>query len=126
MADTPCRPYRRGMALAVLSSIMICVLIGAVGIIGVEGDPFDRLYFALLALGFTGACIGRFKARAMRHTVTAMAIGMGLLAIYAILIGKHQSPVSSVFEIMGLNGFFVVLFLQSGRFFWRAETSNLN
>jgi hypothetical protein len=68
------------MALAVLSSIMICVFIGAVGIIGVEGDPFDRLYFALIGLGIASASIGRFKPTAMRYTTTAMGIGMGLLA----------------------------------------------
>ena len=54
-------------------------------------------------------------------TVTAMALGMGLIAVYAILMGKHHSPVSSVFEIMGLNGFFVVLFLQSARLFSRDQ-----
>ena len=51
MTRVPRRSYIKGMVLAVLSSIMICVLIGAVGIIGVEGDPFDQLYFALLGLG---------------------------------------------------------------------------
>jgi hypothetical protein len=124
MTDTQRRSYRRGMALAVLSSIMICVFIGAVGIIGVEGDPFDRLYFALIGLGIASASIGRFKPTAMRYTTTAMGIGMGLLAVYAIVIGKHLSPVSSVFEILGLNGFFVVLFLQSARCFRRAESSD--
>ena len=121
MVETPRHLYRKGMALAVLSSIMICVLIGAVGIIGVEGDPFDQLYFALLALGWVSSLIGGFKARHMRYTVTAMALGMGLIAVYAILMGKHHSPVSSVFEIMGLNGFFVVLFLQSARLFSRDQ-----
>ena len=121
MVETPRHLYRKGMALAVLSSIIICVLIGAVGIIGVEGDPFDRLYFTLLGLGWASGLIGGFKARHMRYTVTAMALGMGLIAVYAILIGKHHSPVSSVFEIMGLNGFFVVLFLQSARLFSRDQ-----
>ena len=119
MTETPRSAYRKGMALAVLSSIIICVLIGAVGIIGVEGDPFDQLYFTLLGLGWVSGLIGRFQARNMRYTVTVMALGIGLLAAYAILIGKHHSPVSSVFEIIGLNGFFVALFLQSARLFSR-------
>ena len=79
MTGVPRRSYIKGMALAVLSSIMICVLIGAVGIIGVEGDPFDRLYFTLLGLGWVSSLIGGFKARHMRYTVTAMALGMGLI-----------------------------------------------
>ena len=101
------------MLFVILGSIMICVLIGAVGIIGVEGDPFDRLYFALIGLGLAGGSIGRFKPPAMRYIATAMGIGMGLLALYAIVLGKHLSPVSSVVEILGLNGFFVLLFLFS-------------
>jgi hypothetical protein len=121
MTDTQHRSYRRGMLFVILGSLMICVLIGAVGIIGVEGDPFDRLYFALIGLGIAGASIGRFKPPAMKYTATAMGIGMGLLAVYAIVIGKHLSPVSSVFEILGLNGFFMLLFLQSARLFRRAD-----
>ena len=74
MTGVPRRSYIKGMALAVLSSIMICVLIGAVGIIGVEGDPFDQLYFALLALGWVSSLIGGFKARNMRYTVTALSL----------------------------------------------------
>ena len=109
------------MLFVILGSIMICVLIGAVGIIGVEGDPFDRLYFALIGLGLAGASIGRFKPPTMRYIATAMGIGMGLLALYAIVLGKHLSPVSSVVEILGLNGFFVLLFLQSARLFSRAD-----
>jgi CHASE2 domain-containing sensor protein len=109
------------MLFVILGSIMICVLIGAVGIIGVEGDPFDRLYFALIGLGLAGGSIGRFKPPAMRYIATAMGIGMGLLALYAIVLGKHLSPVSSVVEILGLNGFFVLLFLQSARLFSRAD-----
>jgi|TARA_B110000116_G_scaffold46304_1_gene38470 drug/metabolite transporter (DMT)-like permease len=121
MTDTQRRSYRRGMLFVILGSIMICVLIGAVGIIGVEGDPFDRLYFALIGLGLAGGSIGRFKPPAMRYIATAMGIGMGLLALYAIVLGKHLSPVSSVVEILGLNGFFVLLFLQSARLFSRAD-----
>ena len=121
MTNTQRRFYRRGMLFTILGSLMICVLIGAVGIIGVEGDPFDRLYFALIGLGIAGASIGRFKPPAMKYTATAMGIGMGLLAVYAVVIGKHLSPVSSVLEILGLNGFFVLLFLQSARLFRRAD-----
>ena len=109
------------MLFVILGSIMICVLMGAVSIIGVEGDPFDRLYFALIGLGLAGGSIGRFKPPAMRYIATAMGIGMGLLALYAIVLGKHLSPVSSVVEILGLNGFFVLLFLQSARLFSRAD-----
>src|SRR3712207_7326866 len=35
-------------------------------------------------------------------------------------VGKHEVPVSSVAEIVGLNGFFVALFLGSAWLFQRA------
>jgi len=43
-----------------------------------------------------------------------------LVAVIALIAGKHQSPISSVAEILGLNGIFVALFIGSAWLFRRA------
>ena len=43
-----------------------------------------------------------------------------LVAFVALIVGKHQSSVSSVPEILILNGFFIALFLGSARLFGNA------
>ena len=46
--------------------------------------------------------------------------GPALTAVIALIAGKHHSPVSSVSEILGLNGFFAALFLGSAWLFRNA------
>ncbi len=46
--------------------------------------------------------------------------GPALVALIALIAGKHHSPVSSVSEILLLNGFFAALFLGSAWLFRRA------
>ncbi len=50
----------------------------------------------------------------------ATAVAQMLVAVIALIAGKHQSPVSSVSEILWLNGFFVALFLGSAWLFRNA------
>jgi hypothetical protein len=40
--------------------------------------------------------------------------------VIALIARKHQAPVSSVSEILGLNGLFVALFIGSAWLFWNA------
>lgn len=107
-----------GSALAV--GFILLWIIGAVGLIGVEGDPYDRWYGGVLAVGIIGALIARFRPRGMARAMVVAALAQALVAVVALIIGKQHSPVSSVVEILGLNGFFVVLWLVSARLFIRA------
>lgn len=107
-----------GSALA--TALVLLWVIGAVGLIGVEGDPYDRVYGGVIGVGIIGAVIARFRPRGMARAMVAAACAQALVAVIALIIGKQHSPVSSVVEILGLNGFFVVLWLVSARLFIRA------
>jgi hypothetical protein len=50
----------------------------------------------------------------------ATALAQASVAVIALVVGKQHSPVSSVPEIVLLNGFFVALFAGSGLLFRRA------
>ena len=113
--------YRFATVLALATAFILVWLIGAVGVIGVEGDPFDLMYFGVLAVGIIGAVIARFQPHGMARALFATAFAQALVTVIALLAGKHQSSVSSVPEILILNGFFIALFLGSARLFRDAE-----
>ena len=108
------------VGLALATAFILVWLIGAVGVIGAEGDLFDLMYFGVLAVGIIGAIIVRFQPHGMARALFATALAQALVAVIALIAGKHQSSVSSVSEILILNGFFVVLFLKSARLFRNA------
>ena len=112
--------YRAAAAIAVAAALFLVWAIGAVGVIGAEGDPADLMYIGVLGVGIGGAVGARFEAQGMTRALSATAIAQGLVAVIALLMGEHQSPVTSVFEILGVNGMFVALFLGSAGLFQRA------
>lgn len=109
--------YALGFGLAGASTLFLVVVIGAVGLIGVEGDLFDAAYGAVIAVGVLGAMAARFAPLGMARTLFAMGLAQAVIAAIALIVGKQQSPVSSVFDIVRVNGFFVVLFTVAGVLF---------
>jgi hypothetical protein len=114
------RSYRSGFVLAVATAVFLVWGVLAMGIVGAEGDPLDRLYLAVLGLGVVGAALVRLDPRGMVRVLVGMAIAQMLVALLALLAGRHESPVSSVAEILGLNGFFAALFVGAALLFHRA------
>lgn len=117
---TAARTYRLAVGAAVLTALLLVWIIGAVGLIGVEGDPFDRLYGGVLAVGIVGALIARFRPRGMARAMISTALAQTLVTVIALIVGKQHMPVSSVREIVLLNGFYVVLWIGSAWLFRKA------
>ena len=109
--------YRSAVSIALAAAFMLVWLMGAVGIIGVEGDRADLMYFGVLAVGIVGATLARFHPYGMARALFATALAQGLVAVIALIAGKHRNPVTSVPELLGLNGFFVAMFLGSAWLF---------
>jgi hypothetical protein len=112
--------YRSAVGVALAAALMLLWLMGAVGVIGVEGDRADLMYFGVLAVGIIGAIIARFRPHGMARALYATALAQAMVAVIALIAGKHQAPISSVAEILGLNGIFVALFIGSAWLFQRA------
>jgi hypothetical protein len=112
--------YWAAVGLALAAACFLVILIGAVGVIGAEGDRFDLTYFGVLAVGLLGAIIARLRPHGMARALFATALAQASVAVIALVVGKQHSPVSSVPEIVLLNGFFVALFAGSGLLFRRA------
>lgn len=102
--------YRLATVGSIGTALSIVWLMGAVGIVGIEGDPMDLLYFAVLGTGFGGAVATRFEPTGMARAMIATAAMTGVLAAVALLAGRHEAEYSSVLEILGLNAMFAMLF----------------
>ncbi len=113
--------YRAAVALAVGAATFLVLMMGAVGIIGIEGDPADLMYFGVLAAGIGGAIVARFQPDGMARAMLVVAAAMALVAVIALMLGRHQAAYSSVFEILGLNGMFATLFAGSALLFRKAS-----
>ncbi len=114
------RAHRLALGGSLATALMLLWVIGAVGLIGAEGDPFDRMYGGVLAVGAVGAIIARLRPQGMAGALVATALAQALVTVFALMVGKQHSPVSSVVEILGLNSFFIALWLVSARLFRRA------
>ena len=113
-------PYRFGFVVALGTALLLAWGVLAMGVIGAEGDPFDLLYIGVLAIGIVGAVIARFRPRGMARALLAMAAAQLVVTVIALLVGKQEVRVSSLAEIVGLNGFFIALFAGSAWLFNRA------
>ncbi len=112
--------YRAAVAVALAAALALLWLIGSVGVIGVEGDAADLMYLGVVAIGLGGAVVARFRADGMARALLATALAQALVGVIALLAGKHEAAVTSVGELLGLNGLFVALFVASAWLFRRA------
>ena len=112
--------YRYAVGTALATGLILVWLIGAVGVIGAEGNPADRMYAAVFAVGIIGAIIARLRPLGMARAMTATACAQAIVVVVALISGEQHAEFTSVFEITALNGFFVGLWLLSAWLFGRA------
>ena len=116
--------HQAAVGLALAAAFLLVFLVGAVGVIGEDGDRADLMYGGVLAVGVIGAFIARFRPSGMARALLAMASAQALVAVIALIAGKHEAAISSVAEIVLLNGIFVVLFIGSAWLFRHAARTH--
>lgn len=112
--------YRAAVGVAVATALLLIWMNLAVGLIGSEDNSANLMYVGVLAVGIFGTIISRLQPHGMAKTLFAMAFAHVLVAIIALIAGLHLSPNSSVAEILGVNGFFAVLWVASALLFRNA------
>ncbi|MCA1801481.1 MAG: hypothetical protein LC662_03370 [Rhodothermaceae bacterium] len=112
--------YRVAIGFALAIGFFLIWANLAVGIIGSENNPINLVYFGVLAVGIIAAFIARFQSHKMAIVMFAMAIALALVAVSAVIAGMHSSPGSSLPEIMGVNGFFILMCVISALLFRHA------
>jgi hypothetical protein len=119
---SPTLAYRLALVGAIVSTLLLIWLSLGVGIIGRDGDPANRMYFAVVAIGVLGALIARFRARGMSRTLFAMALVQAVITAVALIAGLGL-PWSGPAEVLILNGFFIVAFSIAAFLFRRAASA---
>lgn len=114
--------YRFATSLALATTLALAWLSLGVGIIGKDGDPANRVYLAVPAIGIVGAIIARFRPRGMARTSSAMAAAQACVGAVAVASGLGR-PWSGALELTLLNGFFVASFAASAWLFARAAAA---
>lgn len=108
--------YRAAMAVALAGALL---LVWANGAVGITDSAADGLYLGVIAVGFVGAVLARFRASGMARALIAMAFAQTLVAIVALAAGMVPAH-NSAFEVMGITAFFVALFAGSALLFRKA------
>lgn len=112
--------YRSAACVALVATILLVWLSLGVGIIGADGDPANRMYFGVVAIGVIGVAMARLHPIGMARALAAMAFAQALIGAFALVEGLGL-PWSGPAEIVLLNGFFVALFGGSAWMFAQVE-----
>ena len=111
--------YRIAVAGTAVASLLLLWLSLGVGIIGRDGDPANRMYFAVVGIGLAVAIRARFRAEGMARALFSMALAQAMVAAIAV-IGGLGRPWSGAAELLILNAFFIAAFAGSAWLFRRA------
>ena len=115
--------YRSAVGVAVAAAFILVWVNLAVGLIGNEENPANLLYGGVLAVGLIGATIARLQPHGMARALFATALAQALVPVIALIIWKPQvTSVEALFGMLGVNAFFVMLFVGSALLFRRART----
>jgi hypothetical protein len=123
-SDNPA--YRIGVAVAVVSGLLLVWVNLAVGISGSEDNPANALYGAVLVIGFVGAVVARFRAQGLSRSLLVMAIAQFFVPVIAMFLWRptlDEPP--GIVGVFLLNTVFAALFAVSSLMFRRARTAEL-
>jgi hypothetical protein len=109
--------YRLAVGIGVVAALLLVWIVMGVGVLGADGDSVDRIFTGVLAVGLIGALLAR-GPRGLAYAMFAMAAAQALVVVMAFNAGLHLSPVSSIYELAGVNGIFIAMYLASGVLFW--------
>lgn len=117
--------YRAGVVAAVGGGFLLVWVNLAVGLIGDEDHPANRMYLGVLATGLVGALLARFRARGMMRSMLAMAAAQVLVPMVAVL-ARGTDPASPAPELVGATLVFLVPWLLAAALFRLAAAATSN
>jgi hypothetical protein len=105
--------YRAGAGVAIAGALFLTWINLAVGL---TDSVADLAYVGVPAVGLIGACIAGFRPEGMARAMLATAVAQALVGAIALIAGVVPAY-NSAFEILGLTGLFVALFVGSAWLF---------
>ncbi len=109
--------YRAAVGVALAAAFLLVWGNAAMGITDSDADLMFLLWVP--AVGIIGAIIARFQPRGMARAMFATALTQALVAVIALIAGIVPAY-NSAFEVLGITGFYVALFVGSALLFRHA------
>jgi hypothetical protein len=89
--------YRAGVAAALAAAFLIMWANGAVGMIGSEDNPFNLLFYGVIAVALAGAVAARFRPAGMARAMGLAAAAHALTAVIGMFTDLRGGLVSTAF-----------------------------
>ncbi len=112
--------YRIGAGLAVLASVLLIWINGAVGIIGSEDHPANLLYLGVILAAFVGGVVSRFRAGGLSLCMIIAAVIQLVIGLVAVLRGWGEGSENWPQPVIVLSIVFGLIWLASAALFRRA------
>jgi len=112
--------YRIGAGLAVLASVLLIWINGAVGIIGSEDHPANLLYLGVVLAAFVGGVVSRFRADGLSLSMIIAAVIQVVIGVVAVLRGWGEGSENWPQPVIVLSIVFGLIWLASAALFRRA------
>ncbi|RYG20309.1 MAG: hypothetical protein EON96_01270 [Caulobacteraceae bacterium] len=112
--------YRIGAGLAVLASVLLLWINGAVGIIGSEDHPANLLYGAVILTAFVGAVASRFCSDKLSWVMASAAGLQAVIGALAVWRGWGAGSENWPQPVIVLSLVFCLIWLASAALFRRA------
>lgn len=113
--------YRIGAGLAVLASVLLIWINGAVGIIGSEDHPANLLYLGVVLAAFVGGVVSRFRADGLSMSMIIAAVIQVVIGVVAVLRGWGEGSENWPQPVIVLSIIFGLIWLASAALFRRAD-----
>lgn len=104
--------YVVAAGVAVAAALLMTWINLAVGIIGNENNPANRMFFGVLALGLIAVAVARLKTLGMARAMEATAVAQAATCVVALAMGEGHGSV--------LIAWFVGMWLVSAQLFRKA------
>ena len=94
--------YRAGAALGLAAGFLLIWANGAVGYIGSEDNPYNLVFFMVIAIAFAGSLISVFRAQGMAYAMLAAGIAHLAAGLGGVMADPRTAPITLVFTAMWL------------------------
>lgn len=111
------RAYRGGLFLFIVTSVLLILVSGAVGIIGGSENDANMLYVAALGAAWLGAAVMRFRSNWLSRFLSVLALAYVFIAAAAVILGWGQAGAAWPWDVMVGSGAFAILWQVSAWLF---------
>ena len=111
------RAYRGGLFLFIVTSVMLILVKGAVGIIGGSENDVNMLYVAALGAAWLGGAVMQFRSNWLSRFLSVLALAYVFIAASAVILDWGEAGAAWPWDVMAGSAVFAILWQVSAWLF---------